>query len=155
MPQSTAPPPQQSRQQPPVNGHVPQQPPSEALPQGNIDLDRPWLHNPPLDTDLIRARQLFGQWEKSIRWSQPVVDMEKVVADWLYVNLFQLQGFGEDPNIGAIEIEAKIGKLIDKRQDVRIKLPISTATIVEETWLRENARFESQMDEVRTISSRE
>lgn len=83
------------------------------------------------------------------------MDMEKVVADWLYVNLFQLQGFGEDPNIGAIEIEAKIGKLIDKRQDVRIKLPISTATIVEETWLRENARFESQMDEVRTISSRE
>ncbi|KAI7602307.1 hypothetical protein KC343_g14894, partial [Hortaea werneckii] len=64
-----------------------------------------------------------------------------------YVNLFQLQGFGEDPNIGTIEIEAKIGKLIDKRQDVRIKLPISTATIVEETWLRENARFESQMDE--------
>ncbi|KAI7192021.1 hypothetical protein KC363_g3563 [Hortaea werneckii] len=149
VPQPTAPPPQQSHQQapPPVNGHMPQQPPPEALAAGNIDLDRPWLQNPPLDTDLIRARQLFGQWEKSIRWSQPVVDMEKVVADWLYVNLFQLQGFGEDPNIGAIEIEAKIGKLIDKRQDVRIKLPISTATIVEETWLRENARFESQMDE--------
>lgn len=131
---------------------MPQQPPPEALAAGNIDLDRPWLQNPPLDTDLIRARQLFGQWEKSIRWSQPVVDMEKVVADWLYVNLFQLQGFGEDPNIGTIEIEAKIGKLIDKRQDVRIKLPISTATIVEETWLRENARFESQMDEVRMIN---
>ncbi|KAI7035006.1 hypothetical protein KC352_g47086, partial [Hortaea werneckii] len=102
MPQTNAPPPQQNRQQPPppVNGHMPQQPPPEALAAGNIDLDRPWLQNPPFDTDLIRARQIFGQWEKSIRWSQPVVDMEKVVADWLYVNLFQLQGFGEDPNIG-------------------------------------------------------
>lgn len=140
---------QNPRQQtaPQANGHALQR---ERV-TGSMDLDRPWLQEPPLDNDLIRARQMFGHWEKSIRWSQPVVDMEKVVADWLYIQLMQLQDVEDDPQIGSIEIEAKIGQIIDKRSDMRMQLPVQSATVVSETWCRENTRFESQMEKVRTI----
>lgn len=140
--------PQQSRHQPPsqINGHPP--PPQQAVAAGNVDLDHPWAQDPPLDTDLIKAREIFGQWEKSIRWRQPFIDMEKNIADWLYMQLASLQDVADDPSIGTIEIEAKIGKILGRNSDTRVALPVTSATTLHEGWCKENIRFESQMDEV-------
>ncbi|KAK4545554.1 hypothetical protein LTR36_002904 [Oleoguttula mirabilis] len=131
---------QQQHQMPPQpNGHLPRA-------GGSNTEAQPWMQNPPLDNDLIDARQLFGQWEKSIRWQQPHVDIEKAVMDWLYMQLKDLHDV-DDPAECVIEIEAKIGRIIGKDDGVRVQLPVLSATVLEERWAKQKTRFESQMEE--------
>ncbi|KAK5129988.1 hypothetical protein LTR08_002581 [Meristemomyces frigidus] len=124
---------------PQQNGHPPQPP------GGNVNL-KPWLQDPPLDNDLILSRQIFGQWENSVCWNQPFGDMEKAVADWIYIHLKALEDV-DNPKECVIEIEAKIGKIITKNTDERIRMPVTTAAVLDEGWMKKEARFESQMDE--------
>lgn len=125
---------------------------SPAQPNGNLpqvisDEAPPWQQNPPLDNDLIRARQIFGRWERSIKWEQPHVDLERVIMDWLYV---QLNGLHEvdNPDECLIEIEAKIGRIMAKDTGGRMRLPVQSATVLDEAWAKIQTTFESQMEEV-------
>ena len=107
----------------------------------------PWMQDPPLDNDLIISRQIFGQWEKSVCWNQPFGDLEKAVADWFYVQLKALEDVDNSAEC-VIEIEAKIGRIMQKNGDERIRLPVKSATVLEEAWTRKETKFESQMEEV-------
>ncbi|KAK5126544.1 hypothetical protein LTR85_009478 [Meristemomyces frigidus] len=123
-----------------TNGHLPPQP------AGGNGEAQPWLQNPPLDNDLIEARQIFGQWEKSIRWQQPHLDMQNAVSDWLYTQMSTLKE-ASNPAECVVEIEAKIGRIMARNGEGRIKFPVKSASVLDEAWVKREARFESQMEE--------
>ena len=90
--------------------------------------------------------RILGPWEESITGKKPFEDMTKIVADWLYVNVVSRNDLGELASRGVeVEIEAKIGQLIDKDTNQRYTLPILSECI-----LRENPciGFKSSMTEV-------
>lgn len=103
---------QRHRGPPMANGARPQQPSSSkqaSMPQPNgqpatanangnangvvLDGREPWLYNPPLDMDLIQARSVLGNWEKSMKWNTPYPDILRVVQDFLWGHLMQLGEF--------------------------------------------------------------
>jgi hypothetical protein len=81
--------------------------------------------------DLIEASQVLGKWEKTFRWNTPYPDVLKTVYDWLWQNLEQLGDVGTDPGEGTVEIEAKIGWLIDNNTDERLRLPVATMCVIQ------------------------
>jgi polynucleotide 5'-triphosphatase len=90
--------------------------------------------------------RILGPWEKSITGKKPFEQMTKIVADWLYVNVVSRNDLGELASRGVeVEIEAKIGQLIDKDTNQRFTLPV-----LSECLLAENPRigFKSSMTEV-------
>lgn len=102
-------------------------------------------HNLPLDNDLIRARRILDpNWEKSMDGKVPITSLVKQVMDWLYVSLENNSDIGLNPRQGAIEIEAKIGTLIDKQTGDRMQLPVTSATVLNPRF-DDRFQFESQM----------
>jgi hypothetical protein len=90
--------------------------------------------------------RILGPWEKSITGKKPFEQMTKIVADWLYVNVVSRNDLGELASRGVeVEIEAKIGQLIDKDTNQRFTLPVLSECLV-----AENPRigFKSSMTEV-------
>ena len=130
-----------SSQQP--NGH-----PDEAA----FDGRPPWLQNPPLDFDLIHSQQVLGKWEKTFKWNTPYPDMLRVVQDWLFLELDKLGDVGANPREGTIEIEAKIGTLLQGGSDERCNLPVACATVLRPE-ANDRYHFESRMNEVSLIES--
>ncbi|KAK4508623.1 hypothetical protein PRZ48_002362 [Zasmidium cellare] len=121
----------------------PTQPPQP--PNGNQAKIPPWQQHPPLDDDLIHARRVLGPWEKSMRWNVPNPSFNRAVADWLYAQLKANADIGTDPREGTIEIEAKIGTLIDDNGR-RCELPVMNACVIHPNAAR-RFRFESEMNE--------
>jgi hypothetical protein len=139
-----------------TNGNRPQQTNGQQQgapqPNGNAQhsaLDvAPWQQNPPLDHDLMRARKILGpKWEKSIQWNVPLSSLVKSLMDWLYASLEANSDIGLDPREGAIEIEAKIGTLVDSNTGERMVLPVMNAVVLDPRTT-ERYQFESQMFEV-------
>lgn len=130
------------------NGVAASQPNGTAIPaQANGDV-APWQRDPPLDDDLIHARRVLGRWEKSFRWNVPNPAFNRAVADWLYAQLKANDDIGTDPREGVIEIEAKIGTLIDEGTGRRCELPVQNCCVINPAAAR-RLRFESEMNEVR------
>lgn len=73
----------------------------------------------------------------------PITSLVKQVMDWLYVSLDLNADIGLHPREGAIEIEAKIGTLIDKDTGDRIRLPVTSAAVLDPR--NDKFQFESQM----------
>ena len=96
-----------------------------------LDGREPWNYDPPLDMDLIEATKVLGKWEKTFRWNTPYPDILKAVQDWLWQNLDQLGDVGTDAKEGTVEIEAKIGWLIDNNTDERLRLPVATMCVIQ------------------------
>ncbi|KAJ3121233.1 mRNA-capping enzyme subunit beta [Physocladia obscura] len=72
----------------------------------------------------------------------PPDDIIRFVSDWLLAEITKL---GNDPNI---EIEAKLGVLVEKRSraaDERIKMAALTETVISESYFLQNVRFKSEM----------
>ena len=118
---------------------------------GGAELE-PWQRDPPLDGDLIRARKVLGEWEKSFRWTTPYPDLLKQVQDWLWVQLAGLEDVDTAAGGGAIEIEAKIGQVVSRGgkagpEGDRVKLPVLNLCVLEPGW-NGGVRFESEMAEV-------
>ena len=101
---------------------------------------------PSPDVAVDDASVLLGPWEKSIIGTKPYDSVAKTVADWLYGLVVNRQDFGELSTRGVeIEIEAKLGQLVDTDTSVRYQLPISNEVILREM---KRIRFESSMTEV-------
>lgn len=108
--------------------------------------------NPPLDHDLINARQVLGPWEKTIKWNTPYPDILGTVQDWLFRQLDQLGDVARDPREGTVEIEAKFGTLI--KDDDRLSLPVMNACVIDpHASSRMHLRFESTMTAVSLMST--
>ncbi len=143
---------------PPQHQQAPSQPNGKRfsrrdyLPEGS-DPDKPWSDSIPLDRDLLRTKHCLGleKWERSIRWTAPMPEMLKQVIDWLYVQLSQIQDVPDNPEEVEVEIEAKIGKIVNVGNGERIMMPITSPTILNQMWATgDNIRFESQMELVRS-----
>ena len=77
-------------------------------------------------------------------------EMLKQVIDWLYVQLNNIQDVPDSPEEVEVEIEAKIGKIVNVGNGERIMMPITSPTILNQMWATgDNIRFESQMELVR------
>jgi hypothetical protein len=74
----------------------------------------------------------------------PITSLVKKVMDWLYMSLSANADIGLNPREGAIEIEAKIGTLVDGDNRDRLALPVTSATVLDQRT-SERTRFESQM----------
>ena len=89
---------------------------------------------------------LLGKWEESITGIKPAQGMTKEVADFLFLNVVSRGDLGELASRGVeIEIEAKLGHIVDKETNERYRLPVKTECV-----LMENSRvgFQSSMTEV-------
>ncbi|EKD13300.1 uncharacterized protein L3040_005085 [Drepanopeziza brunnea f. sp. 'multigermtubi'] len=88
---------------------------------------------------------LLGPWEHSITGVKPVEQITKLVADYLYVNVVSRKDLNELASRGVeIEIEAKLGHIIDRETNERYRLPVSSECV-----LLDNGRvgFKSSMTE--------
>ncbi|SMY24385.1 unnamed protein product [Zymoseptoria tritici ST99CH_1A5] len=119
-------------------------PPLSGNLQAALDV-LPWQQNPPLDHDLMRARKVLGpKWEKSINWNVPLSSLVKSLMDWTFQSLDANSDIGLDPREGAIEIEAKIGTLVDENTGERMVLPVRNAVVLA-PGTENRYQFESQM----------
>ncbi|KAL9084002.1 MAG: hypothetical protein Q9165_008278 [Trypethelium subeluteriae] len=94
----------------------------------------------------------LGYWERSITNVEPYNDLTRIVTDFIYSELGQWPetavsdvGGNVSPN-GQIEIEAKLGTLVDKGTNERIRLPVVSAVILD-LEARKQIAFESYMTE--------
>jgi polynucleotide 5'-triphosphatase len=131
QPQKTPPPLVKSE----TNGH-------QQMP---VAVNRP---GPQLDVGVDDPSVLLGPWERSIAGNKPHDAIAKAVADWLYEHVVCRQDIGELSSRGVeVEIEAKLGQLVDKDHGVRYQLPVKTEVVLPET---NRIGFRSSMSEVRT-----
>jgi hypothetical protein len=123
----------------------PAAPPPVAPPPAAVEINGHG-HIPPPVAPIDDPSRILGPWEKSITGKKPFEHMTKIVADWLYLNVVSRNDIGELASRGVeIEIEAKLGQLINKDTNERYYLPV-----LSECVLAENARvgFRSSMTEV-------
>lgn len=112
------------------------------------DTPLPNAHSMGLDSGLL------GPWEDSITNTIPSDEYLRQLSDFLYKEVVgrldvDVGPAGGGSNSGAvIEIEAKIGQLIDRNTNTRLRLPVRTECIIKnDSGLRVN--FKSSMTEVR------
>jgi hypothetical protein len=104
-------------------------------------------HNLALD----QPSELLGDWEESIENVKPADAIAKSVADWLYKLVVSRPDIGELSSRGVqVEIEAKLGQLINKDTGVRYSLPITTEAVLLES---NRIGFRSSMTEVGVITT--
>ena len=83
-------------------------------------------------------------WEPSILNITPFEDMTKCIADFIYV---QTVNGNDPPPGGKLEIEAKLGKLIDRNTNDRIRLPVATECVINKDDPSVKLYFKSSMTE--------
>lgn len=96
----------------------------------------------------------LGDWEENILNTRPSEESVKAIMDFLYREVVGRPDVGVGPAGGGsskgamMEIEAKIGQLIDKNTNERLRLPILTECVLnrDDPVLRVN--FKSSMTEV-------
>ena len=89
---------------------------------------------------------LLGPWEPSISDTTPVNDLTKAIADFLYLEVVNRNDWGELESRGvAVEIEAKLGQLIDKETNQRYWLPVLSECVLAPS---NRISFRSSMTEV-------
>lgn len=120
-------------------------------PNGNAQPPAPpvILSGGDFDPQTAKVQAILGPWEKSITGQQPFQEVERKVADFIYLNVLNREDIGELTSRGVqVEIEAKLGQLIDKDTNVRYHIPVETECI-----LADLARvgFKSSMTEVSDI----
>lgn len=89
----------------------------------------------------------LGMWEQSILGTDPIQDIARQVADWLYVTVVGRPDSGELQSRGVeIEIEAKLGTLTDMDTNQRIYYPVTSECLLDPQ--RSRVAFRSSMSEV-------
>ncbi|KAL2174817.1 CYTH-like domain-containing protein [Thermothelomyces heterothallicus CBS 202.75] len=89
---------------------------------------------------------LLGPWEASITNSVPQEQFSKAIADFLFQYVILNEDMGEIQSRGVkFEVEAKLGMLIDKDTNQRVRLPVQSECVLSDggNWLG----FRSSMTE--------
>ncbi|KAL9127652.1 MAG: hypothetical protein Q9217_003520 [Psora testacea] len=95
----------------------------------------------------------LGHWEPTILNIIPTDEVVKVVSDFLFTQVLVNDGIdvapaGSSAGRGAVlEIEAKIGRIIDKNTMDRLQLPVMTETVLNRDHPNIRTHFESSMTE--------
>lgn len=96
----------------------------------------------------------LGPWEPSFLNIIPAEELVRIVSDWLFQNVVQRVDVGVGPAGGGtsggavLEIEAKIGQLIDRNTNDRLRLPVLNECVVSHTDPNIRIAFKSSMTEV-------
>ena len=96
----------------------------------------------------------LGPWEHTFTNIIPADEVTKLVADFLFPNVVLNNEVGVAPagggrGLGAVlEIEAKIGRLIDKNTNDRLQMPVMNECVISHTDPNLRVAFESSMTEV-------
>lgn len=116
---------------------VHQQPPSTI----------PYPPKPEVDTTKI-----LGEWEPTINNVIPAEELTREIMNYLYGTVVQMNGVvfgpagGSTSSRGAVvEIEAKIGQIIDKNTNDRLRLPVMTECLLSRTDPNLRTAFRSSM----------
>ncbi|KAI9843971.1 MAG: mRNA-capping enzyme subunit beta [Sclerophora amabilis] len=95
----------------------------------------------------------LGRWEPSITNLTPYEEITRVVADFLFMQVVERGDVGAATagsipgQGGQLEIEAKLGQLIDKNTNDRLRLPIMTESILNNDDPSMRTMFKSSMTE--------
>ncbi|KAK1142875.1 hypothetical protein N8T08_007309 [Aspergillus melleus] len=102
--------------------------------------------------DSPKATGSLGPWEPSIKGNIPYEEITKTICDFLYQHVVLRTDAVAAPagtsaaGQGAIiEVEAKMGQLIDMDRNERLHLPIQTEGVINKTNTRLRTAFESTM----------
>ncbi len=110
------------------------------------------VHVPVAQPDLAATGPL-GPWEPSFLNIIPAEELVRIISDWLFGNVVQ-SDVGVGPAGGGagggavLEIEAKIGQLIDKNTNDRLRLPVLNECVVSHADPNIRIAFKSSMTEV-------
>lgn len=103
---------------------------------------------------------ILGPWEPSITNVIPAEELTREIMNYLFGAVIQMNGVTFGPAGGTagrgamVEIEAKIGQIIDKTTNDRIRIPVMTECIVSRTDPNLRTAFRSSMTEVSRCSFR-
>lgn len=89
---------------------------------------------------------ILGPWEPTIANVKPLDELNKAVADFLFLNVINSPDAVEIARLGiAFEIEAKLGTVIDKDTNDRVAYPVGSECLLRD---RGQFAFRSSMTEV-------
>ena len=118
----------------------------KAETNGNRQVSPAPTRQAPPDVPDDHPSLLLGPWEYSITGNKVQQQMTKLVADFLYLNVVSRGDLGELASRGVdIEIEAKLGQLVDKETNERYRLPVQSECILMDS---NRVGFRSSMTEV-------
>ncbi|EZF75570.1 hypothetical protein H105_02889 [Trichophyton soudanense CBS 452.61] len=96
----------------------------------------------------------LGPWEPTITNVIPSEELTKLICDFLFQQVVMRKDIGAGPaggmavGSGAIlEVEAKLGRLIDKSRGERLRLPILSETVISKDDPNLRLAFESSMSQ--------
>ncbi|PMD12560.1 mRNA triphosphatase CET1 [Hyaloscypha hepaticicola] len=117
----------------------------KAETNGNRQVSPAATRQAPPDVPDDHPSLLLGPWEYSITGNKVNQQMTKLVADFIYLNVVSRGDLGELASRGVdIEIEAKLGQLVDKETNERYRLPVQSECILMES---NRVGFRSSMTE--------
>lgn len=132
---------------------VHQQPPN-SMPHPSIRQDTDVLRSDTTQSELDPAG-ILGEWEPTINNMIPAEELTREIANYLYGTVVQMNGVifgpagGSTTSRGAVvEIEAKIGQIIDKNTNDRLRLPVMTECLLSRTDPNLRTAFRSSMTAV-------
>ncbi|KAJ6256882.1 hypothetical protein Dda_8752 [Drechslerella dactyloides] len=153
--------PQQPPQQLPPQQQLPQQQaPQQQAPQQQLLQQQPQLPQPqqppppavsakPPPATAPLPSHVLGPWEPCITNIQPYEEITKHICDFLFVHVVDNHEFATDnPDRPQLEIEAKIGILLDRNTGNRLYLPVKTETVLDSDDPNLKVIFKSSMTEL-------
>lgn len=103
-----------------------------------------------------KAEGSLGPWEPSITGLIPHEEVTKIICDFLFQQVVMRKDIGAGPAGGAaegqgaiLEIEAKLGRIMDKHRGERIRLPVLSECVLSKDDPGIRTAFESSMSLVR------
>ncbi|KAI2084469.1 hypothetical protein LOZ36_004802 [Ophidiomyces ophidiicola] len=120
------------------------------------------LHTSPAQTDaegsVARPKPVttpvtsLGPWEPSVTGVIPHEEVTKLICDFLFQQVVMRKDIGGAPAGGAatgsgaiLEVEAKLGQLVDKNRGERLRLPVLTECVISRDDPHMRLAFESSM----------
>ncbi|CAI4214514.1 unnamed protein product [Parascedosporium putredinis] len=100
---------------------------------------------PPPSDSKAEMTAILGPWEPTIANVKPIDELNKAVADFLFLNVINNQDAVEIASLGiAFEIEAKLGTIIDKDTNERVAYMVASECLLQD---RGQLAFRSSMTE--------
>lgn len=100
----------------------------------------------------------LGPWEPSITGLIPHEELTKVICDFLFQQVVLRRDLGTGPPgvtatgpMAVLEVEAKLGQLIDRDRGGRLRLPVLSECILNREEMGSRTAFESSMSLVRIL----
>lgn len=108
----------------------------------------------PKTQPLISSGGALGPWEFNIKNVLPTEELTRTIADFLFNEVVNRNDVGFGPAGGGsgsgavLEIEAKLGQLVDKNTNDRLRLPVMTECVISKSDPNLRVAFKSSMTEV-------